>query len=747
MNKLKRVSFFSVYIVVVLLLIGGVPFKAYAETPATYFTLNCGAGYGAYGRGSCRGYISGTKATYKKNNSVTDVLSGGLHANGYGGYINTMSNYLWNGGKQDKRGAAFLINTMLGHNGSDFGGDFGFSIQYARDNFGRWQDLMRQFNDAGWINYNFAYNPTISSSWFEVIDDDATHRHYQTGTFNTIRIGQPGGQAYYIQKSCGNSLGTTMPPPPQWSLTADTTVNGSKDIKVPYGTTVTFHSYIRNNGPNNLNTTVNGDFYYPIDQADGTSLDLWNGFGAGGSRTVSRNFTVPNNTNRYCAYVWTDKQASWDGNARWWSEACVTGVPPSSGASVTPVSQSPGNYEKGSATGGGFIIGVNITHPCDELIAVGQQVGSVSYGSTSDRGGAIINSSSPLINCSAPTQPRHNPSPSVNTGFLNNQAPGTKEIRTTTISGVNNPGFPAPSIEAAQTSSVIVYEVPYARFYGQDIHATGEGATPDGTIFFNTKTNGTGGDSAGSASQYAAIAQKLIGGASAADGIKINTAAFRGSQRPSPNNGLKAQWASAPNAFDIYTEVKNNLKINSTPGSQTYSNTNIPVGGVTIAKDGNIYITENITEGKQDKIALFVAGGDIYIKPDVTRIDAVLISNGTIYTCALNSASSPSPNNWQESPTNTPAGCRNTLTINGAVSAKNIKFQRSVGTRLMASAGENGGPTGQAGKGNIDSRGVGNTSTAAEVINYPAYLNFSSLNLKDTSTNSVNAIFNAPPLL
>ena len=309
--------------------------------------------------------------------------------------------------------------------------------------------------------------------------------------------------------------------------------------------------------------------------------------------------------------------------------------------------------------------------------------------------------------------------------ILNSMSPGSIYSRSTTVLG-----------QPSETKSGKIYEVPYARFYGQDIYATGEGATPNGTIFFNTNTAG----SAGSASQYAAIAKNLISGA--ANGIKINTAAFRGSS-PSPNDGLKAQWTSAPNASDIYTKVKNNLKINSTPGSQTNVITSIPVGGVTIAKDDNIYIDKNITEGTQDKIALFVAGRDIYIAPDVTRIDAVLIAKGTVYTCAT-SDSLPSRGNWQNLPTDTPAGCRNTLTINGAVSAKNIKFQRSVGTRLMAGVDED---SGSAGKVNIESRGGGNNSTAAEVINYPAYLNFSSLNLKDTSTNSVNAIFNAPPLL
>ena len=705
-----------------------------------------------------KGYFSGKDActtNYKGDKtcdgspsmSKNDVLSGRPSAipssaqNKKDKFIVHIKDKLKDGDRRDKDGAAFIINTMVN---AGTPGNPGKKQRPGADMIAEWEarinnpDITMSVvsgdpNKRGDGKVSF-YDPNINDDFFA---------SYKTGSTSLLLFKSKGTVVYVLEIPCANPVGGLPGLPasqPQWSITADTTVNGAKDIKVRFGTTVNFSSYIYNQGPDGLDRNVNGDMWLykpgqPGFWADGTSLDLWPGYAPGSQYARTRNVSfTPNDTDKRCGNVWTDVQAWNNLNARWWSEACVTGVPPPDPATISPISTPSGNYEKGGPSQT-FTVGVNIAkQPCDELNLPGsrnQPIGTVNYRSTSNLGGPTINGSVQLLNCGDPISPTLSVN-SVDSTVLDQQLPSVSETRTTEITSA-----PGGTVIASnpKSSSVTVYEVPYARFYGQDIYATGEGATPNGTIFFNTNTAG----SAGSASQYAAIAKNLISGA--ANGIKINTAAFRGSS-PSPNDGLKAKWTSAPTADVIYNKVVENLKTPATTGSFDYSNNSIS-GRITNAATADINITDNIVGGDINNNVTLVADGNIYIHPKVTRIDAVLIAKGTVYTCAT-SDSLPSRGNWQNLPTDTPAGCRNTLTINGAVSAKNIKFQRSVGTRLMAGVDED---SGSAGKVNIESRGGGNNSTAAEVINYPAYLNFSSLDLDDTSDNSYQAIFNVPPYL
>lgn len=102
-----------------------------------------------------------------------------------------------------------------------------------------------------------------------------------------------------------------------------------------------------------------------------------------------------------------------------------------------------------------------------------------------------------------------------------------------------------------------------------------------------------------------------------------------------------------------------NLDVNSSPGGG---------GSVIFFVNGNLNINSIYTNGSPTSGTVFVVKGDINIKDTVDRIDAVLISQGTIYTAGAGCAT-----------TNVPA---NQLLVNGSLislnSANPIKFCRKL---------------------------------------------------------------------
>lgn len=99
--------------------------------------------------------------------------------------------------------------------------------------------------------------------------------------------------------------------------------------------------------------------------------------------------------------------------------------------------------------------------------------------------------------------------------------------------------------------------------------------------------------------------------------------------------------------------------------------------------DGNLFFAGNYYYGSASLTgpvsgtvgAVFVVQGNVYIEPTVTRIDAVIISSGKIYT-ASSSTSPCGPNSVQS------YGANSSLTVNGSLVAldetNNIQFCRKV---------------------------------------------------------------------
>jgi hypothetical protein len=169
--------------------------------------------------------------------------------------------------------------------------------------------------------------------------------------------------------------------------------------------------------------------------------------------------------------------------------------------------------------------------------------------------------------------------------------------------------------------------------------------------------------------------------------------------------------------------------------------------------NGDLLIRDNIVETKSStwsdisamqSITLIVLG-DIKIHKDVTRIDANLIaqpngaSGGTISTCSEDENSDVSQNLLY-------SDCNNQLTINGAVVAKTIKWQRTFGSRSDADNSEYpGGPA------NVCNINVGSQSTnnvcASEVINFTPEVYMSGGVSNGREQFQTDAISILPPIL
>jgi hypothetical protein len=168
--------------------------------------------------------------------------------------------------------------------------------------------------------------------------------------------------------------------------------------------------------------------------------------------------------------------------------------------------------------------------------------------------------------------------------------------------------------------------------------------------------------------------------------------------------------------------------------------------------DGNVRITKDIIQAagatSPDKIPYLaiIARGNIYIDPDVSRVDALLIAqprdltaanptDGRVYTCAPSGAPPTKDNIYT-------LCIGKALAINGAVIAQQLRLGRTYkslkdGTPLEQPAW---------------STGLG--TNAAEAINYTPQMYVASSPLQDPTTTTTttgiygkyDAIFSLPPV-
>lgn len=127
----------------------------------------------------------------------------------------------------------------------------------------------------------------------------------------------------------------------------------------------------------------------------------------------------------------------------------------------------------------------------------------------------------------------------------------------------------------------------------------------------------------------------------------------------------------------------------------------------------NLFIGRNITYGDENSGLVFVVKGDVYINPAVTRINAVIISEGIIYTAGAGCLTSQTSNKVSDAGSSSPI---EVLTINGSLISLNsnplsIKLCRFVSNFDAVTSCS------------LSSEATTPAASAGEIINYqPKYL-------------------------
>ncbi|MBL8121437.1 hypothetical protein JNM87_01675, partial [Candidatus Saccharibacteria bacterium] len=141
--------------------------------------------------------------------------------------------------------AAYVVSSMLGRKGPEFGNDWNVGVQYAKDNWADWESRVRYYDSQGWVNYNDVYtfcSPYVHYNQDYTLSDvfayEVSSGGCQTDLAITFSRPGPGGGFYRLIKDCGNPNGDQTPlvdPPPP--------VTASCQPLTPYSSTIMGQPY------------------------------------------------------------------------------------------------------------------------------------------------------------------------------------------------------------------------------------------------------------------------------------------------------------------------------------------------------------------------------------------------------------------------------------------------------------------------------------------------------------------------
>lgn len=189
------------------------------------------------------------------------------------------------------------------------------------------------------------------------------------------------------------------------------------------------------------------------------------------------------------------------------------------------------------------------------------------------------------------------------------------------------------------------------------------------------------------------------------------------------------------NFFFTTAEGASGTEATIVPQNSTASIFRIQSAG-NVSRPRAIFVEKNIPVVIRDNIVaspgqtlFIIANGDIRISREVTQIDAVLISRGSVVTCS-ESNGNLIPN------TALYASCNSKLVIRGAVIANELKLRRTFGSRFESGQNE---PS--------DSRN-GNTKASEEILFDPTlYTTRTAIKASSNSNSQIDFITSLPPIL
>jgi hypothetical protein len=681
-----------------------------------------------YGRGEHRGYFTNvhdTQGTFvfpKDYDGGTEAIRPSVN-----GDVDDFINFIkytkldidnnGSGSAQEKTGAAFIIQTMIGS---------ARNRPPTAAQIAEWEQRVRAANSQGrisWrVNYSFCINtfyqgPRGGGS----PNDDAFYDECDTKAVIMFRD-LSGNVAYAIKWDCSNPVGNVRPIPDVsfWQLSGTSTVNAGTQYP---GRAVTFTHTVRNTGQATATGWRRAIFMVPptpgisgetvrVNWANGPNLAV------GASTSVTNAFTIPAGATagqRYCqnaGFDPTNNRSPAGRNGRT-AMACVTVIAPPTFSCNALVTGS-GPAEVG--------VGMNVQFGISQnggTMPPGPYTMSYNIGPTPSTSGTRSSPTMPLT-ASIPYTPNARGTYTVNWSFSVN-------------------GF-----SQACSDTFVAYTKPYMKVFNGDVQAGATFAPSGSTVcstaaatgaikaFNKSENTATPTDYSGSGASVAALAlQPIAGFVSAANASGATPP--RGLTFANTSGTYGGNFGDSgciPDYWTLATSIlpgPRMLNAGDIPGSNGGSNTF--TGKLDIFVNGNVhlrtdvrYATAGWTRTNAPSFRLIVRG-NIYIDHSVTQLDGLYVAlGGTIYTCA-DGMSVPSAATVEDR-------CGSQLRVNGAFLANKVKLLRTANSLRDATTPE-----------------VAGTSRAAEIFTYSPDVWFALPQNPGATGTAYDAITSMPPIL
>jgi hypothetical protein len=115
-------------------------------------------------------------------------------------------------------GAAYLVESMMGKQGTDFGGSWAAGVAAARADFAVWTARVQNYEANGWVNFNDVVvncqpyiQANINTTTHDVFFFDNNSNPGACTSDDTITFSDNLTSIYQIKKICGNPLGNQSP--------------------------------------------------------------------------------------------------------------------------------------------------------------------------------------------------------------------------------------------------------------------------------------------------------------------------------------------------------------------------------------------------------------------------------------------------------------------------------------------------------------------------------------------------------
>lgn len=669
----------------------------------------------------CHGYFSGVVPSCMTSASglcdTGRVLTGGINVNSGSAFVSTVTNALNGANTENKCGAAFIIDVMLGH--GPFGSNCTAGINYAKSKLSGWETLVLSYANSTNPNYGIRWNvnanPSVNSSWWSSINDDVFHENVYhctrtsgcPGTFNsygtecanaladaahgcggkyrddgttgwvwkTVNVSIPiiefyfPGGTFSLERGCANLVGNFLPPPAVGTPPTGT-ISVACDAAAQQTATVAFTDadgpttgYITTGGWTSGSVSSPGPHAIPIPQSAADPYTQ--------QQVVLHVVDVGTGAVVQVATAGTDVPCA--------GLACGN-------LDVTPTRLDPYMH---------FSVTVAVTNtvsqppsPATMDLAITPPAGaSYAYSGSKAAGGSGMVSTATFDNL----------------GPTNNA--GVFAVRWTL--------HPPSGANTVCNGTFTVTYLPYLQVYGGDVMAgssptaaggAGTCATNPNAGIFSWNNHTT--DFSGGGAQYAVQALAAIedfAGAQGSDAAPPTDLSFANTYTPADAGKLNAgqglfggYYGGTGSDCDFTSDITGA----PTTTDMTISATTIAAGAQTVRyiTGADVYISGNIvyaSTGGWTNVAdipyfkLVVVGGNIYINNDVTQLDGLYVAEpdgaggGNIYTCAsaLGTPVAPATAGYFNT-------CKHQLVVNGAFVAKQVQFLRTTGSLGQAKAGD-----------------------------------------------------------